>query len=680
MRLPVLTVVLLSLAACAESEGPRVEAERRERAVQAAPVGRTVLDDVSHPSADGGSTPARLPGGAVATVVDAQGLPVQGLEVAACVLDPDGALLGSIAWDGAARTAVDGTVPLPDGADHVATRLFSGVVVTSDHIDPHRIQLPPTGAIHLDLVAWPAGLRVLLTREAPDKAIEMLDVDDGHQVHVDRVPLGEEFVVTLQALSANGFERFRGPAQEGETVHLEPRPNYRFNVRIKAVDEGGAPVDGYSVDLTCENAGPSLVLKAERNAPGIFRRSTRRSAWDPPTGASIDVVVSGRWDEDTPTLYGSVVAPEGAPNEAVDLGTVVVKQSDLLVAGVVLDAERFPVPNASLWVNDEAGPKSQRPLARGQSAADGTFELRVPGPPGHALPAALVLGVLPVGAPAEMTRSITLGQRGVEIVLPGDGTIAVDPSAVEDRLAERVRVAVVRADLPGRRIDAGRLKEVSEIEVPPCEYYLSIHSGNQELARSPDFVVRSGQVTRLSADLFRELNRRFEVVDLRVVDSAADPVAGAAAHHRPVGGRGWSADGTARSDGNGMLNCILARDGTSESMVTAPEHGITLLSGVTSGDTVTLPSMVEIELVFDGPQPPGAPAKLIVNCNLAGKSKGTGWRRAVSRTVDGRYVVQIPGAGTFGVGIEYGAEDDWPWRFFEVPAGASRVVVPVPRQ
>ncbi|MEL6714474.1 MAG: hypothetical protein AAFP86_11910, partial [Planctomycetota bacterium] len=453
---------------------------------------------------------------------------MEGLEVAACTLDPDGALVGSIVWDDVARTAVDGTAPVPEGAEFVATRLLAGVVVTSDDLDPHRIQLPPTGAIHVDLVAWPAGLRVLLTREAPDKAIEMLDVDDGQKVHLDRIPLGEEFVLTLQALSANGFERFRGPVQEGETVRLVPQPDYRFNVRIKAVDEDGTPVDGYSVNLVCEDAGPSLVLKAERSAPGIFRRSTRRSAWDPPTGASIDVVVSGRWDEDTPTLYGTVIAPEGAPNEAVDLGTVAVKQSDLLVAGVVLDAERVPVPDANLWVNDEAGPKNQRPLAGGQSGADGTFELRVPGPPGHALPAALVLGVLPVGAPAEMTRSITLGQRGVEVVLPGDGTIAVDPSAVEDRLAERVRVGVVRADLAGRRIDAGRLIDVSEIEVPPCEYYLSIHSGNQELARSPDFVVRSGQVTRLSADLFRELSRRFEVVDIRVVDGAADPVAGAA--------------------------------------------------------------------------------------------------------------------------------------------------------
>ncbi|MEL6713695.1 MAG: hypothetical protein AAFP86_07970, partial [Planctomycetota bacterium] len=66
--------------------------------------------------------------------------------------------------------------------------------------------------------------------------------------------------------------------------------------------------------------------------------------------------------------------------------------------------------------------------------------------------------------------------------------------------------------------------------------------------------------------------------------------------------------------------------------------------------------------------------------SLAGKSKGEGWRRTVSRTVDGRYLVQLPGSGRYGVGIEYGSEDDWPWRFFELPAGASRVTVPVPRQ
>ncbi|MEO0662357.1 MAG: hypothetical protein AAFZ87_12520, partial [Planctomycetota bacterium] len=632
-------------------------------------------------SADGGSTPARLPGGAVATVVDAQGLPVQGLEVAACVLDPDGALVGSIAWDGAARTAVDGTVPLPDGAEYVATRLVTGLAVTSDAAAPHRIQLPPTGAIHIDLEAWPAGLRVLLTRDAPDKSIEMLDVDDGNQVYVDRVPLGEEFLLTLQARSANGFERFRGPVRTGEVVEIAPRPEYRCRVRVRLLDEDGAPVDAHSVSLRCGEWERSITGDGSH---GLYSSTGPRSSWDVAVGDQIEVKVVLNWfDQPALHCHGRAVVPGSASNTSIDLGTVVVARPPLVTSGTVVDATGEGVEGALVRVDAPGYDGRREQLGAQVTVEGGAFELRAPRSRIDAAARPLTLHVLPEGSPVEWTRTVAAGEAGVEVVLPGDGAISIDASLVDEGLAERLAVRVSAWTPPrefrvslGRPVTRGPLARVDRITVPPGRYAVSFTLDDSELHRTAPLEVRSGEVTPVAAADLRALGQRFELVTLRVLDGDGAPVEGATAHRRRADSTRvlWAPDADAQSDVDGMLECLVALDGSSALMVTAVGHGIATVDVPRPGDSVVLPSMREVELVFEDPQPPEGTGRLTVSSNLH-DPKELARMHQVTRNAGGAWSVRLPGAGVYSVGLTNDSNEAWPWRSFELAPGAGRVLV-----
>ena len=525
--------------------------------------------------------------------------------------------------DVAQQDRLEGSLQLAPGFP-CGLEFVRAVDLRSDLAVPLRLTLPPLGSLVVrvecsDASALPRGTFVTVTSRDGAQGELSVPVVDGVAT-ITALAVGS----ALQ-LRAHTSEHWRpcvvahaGPTAPGEVATAV----MRFVAEWPAlhgfvVEENGTPsaLQIFSAHVLNEQGLPVRSFNLATDKAGSFRCDLR-----PLEGVRCKRLEITRIQRDSGSVQAMAFAPllEESPAGTCDLGTLVLQSAPRVVSGIVLDNDGRAMRGTLVEVElrSASGAWLVSHELRGESAIDGTFEIRGPAPA-----APLRLRVQRERWRLLEAAPFVPGSSGVRLVLERLSSVVgqviadttVDPRHIEIALEPQtggVPVAVARPGADGHFF-------IEYVPQGTWRCVVTAEGGHSELVVIPDVVVKAGGDDPRLACI--DLRGRCRSIVVDVLNEAGVAVDEAWVHVAAVGRGAW------RRARDGHLEVLL---GTAPLTLTAEAPGLRSMrrEGVIADTRFTLPQGVRVRLELADLPPKG----MRLHATLVPDENASVWPRRAS--------------------------------------------------